>query len=270
MEPRINTPGPIRGLEMLIELSKYGPEAMIGWDIGPSWDFFVTKGKAALTWDWGDIARMAQDPKRSVIKGKLLVAPVPGSYEVWDVEHGEWKKFDRVIYCGNILGCNWFNCISKLSKNKEAAYHLIAWLSAPEQLFKTVTVIWGSGVDPGWRIHFPPEVSEGWGKGNLKEWVTVGGYDENDAKSFLSAVYKQYYKADTFLEYLKIPGAPEYMDALDIHINEALIGKRSPKEALDLCAKDWERITEERGREQMKKWYQESIGYGLPVKIRPT
>ena len=269
MEPLINTPGPVKGLEMLIELSKYGPEAMLGWDIGPSWDFFVTKGKAALTWDWGDVPRMAQDPKRSVIKGKLKAAPLPGSYEVWDREHNEWKKFDKPIRCGNILGCDWFYVILKHSKNKEAAYHLCAWLSAPEQLFKTVTVIWGSGVDPGWRCHFPPELSDGWGTGNLKDWVTVGGYDENDAKSFLRAVYEQYYKSDTFLEYLKIPGATELMDSLDVHINEALTGKRTAKEALDLCAKDWERIIEERGKEQMKKWYQESIGYGLPIKISP-
>ena len=270
MEPLINTPGPIRGLEMLIKLSKYGPEAMLGWDIGPSWDFFVTKGKAALTWDWGDVPRMAQDPKRSVIKGKLKVAPLPGSFEVWDRETNQWKKFDRPIRCGNVLGCDWFYVILKHAKNKEAAYHLCAWLSAPEQLFKTVTVIWGSGVDPGWRIHFPPELSDGWGTGNLKEWITVGGYDENDAKSFLRAVYEQYFKSDTFLEYLKIPGAPELMDSLDVHINEALVGKKTPKEALDACAEDWKRIIEERGKEQMKKWYQESIGYGLPIKIRPT
>ncbi len=34
MEPLINTPGHVKALEMLTELTKAGPSAMVGWELG--------------------------------------------------------------------------------------------------------------------------------------------------------------------------------------------------------------------------------------------
>ena len=40
-----------------------------------------------------------------------------------------------------------------------------------------------------------------------------------------------------------------------------MIGKITPQEALDRTAKEWDEITDRRGREDQLKQYQEAIGY---------
>ena len=43
---------------------------------------------------------------------------------------------------------------------------------------------------------------------------------------------------------LNIPGAAQYIDALDLAVNKALWGEADPKAALDGAAEDWKGITE--------------------------
>ena len=61
--------------------------------------------------------------------------------------------------------------------------------------------------------------------------------------------------------YLRINGAEEYWRALDQNLSETMIGRLQPKEALDRTAKEWDAITDRRGRQDQLKQYQQSIGY---------
>ena len=55
---------------------------------------------------------------------------------------------------------------------------------------------------------------------------------------------------------LKIPGAFEYMDSLDVNVSKYLAGElATAKEALDATAKDWDRITKKFGAENQKTHY---------------
>jgi ABC-type glycerol-3-phosphate transport system substrate-binding protein len=47
-----------------------------------------------------------------------------------------------------------------------------------------------------------------------------------------------------------IPGAAQYEDSLDLHVNKALAGQETPQVALDAVAKEWEDITNKLGRDQ--------------------
>ncbi len=84
MEPLINSPGHVRALEKLVELSQYGPEAQAAWGLGEGWDWFL-RGKSIFVFSWGDVGSLVQDEARSLIKGKIGASIVPGSTEVYNM-----------------------------------------------------------------------------------------------------------------------------------------------------------------------------------------
>ena len=91
--------------------------------------------------------------------------------------------------------------------------------------------------------------------------IAAGGYDKQDALDYVNAWMEQDYKYPLQLPYLRIPGTPAYLEALDVHLSEALSGQVSPQEALDRVASDWDQITERLGREGQVKSYQAAIGF---------
>ncbi len=52
-----------------------------------------------------------------------------------------------------------------------------------------------------------------------------------------------------------IPGAAQYVDSLDLHVNKALAGQETPREALDAVAVEWEATAKKLNRKkQIKLW----------------
>jgi multiple sugar transport system substrate-binding protein len=263
MEPRVKSPGFKRALEMFKELYKCAPKASISWGLTEQWDLFM-RGRVALTMNCGDLATLSQDPNRSIVRGKLLCAPVPGSYEVWDYETNQWKKLDRVNRIGNIHGASWHGVISKFSKNKDVVYHLFAYL-ATKEIKQPITLMGWTGIDPGMIYDFPPEASSGYGTGDLGEFVEKGGVDREDILQSLSAYWKNYYEMDAWIPYNRLPGASEMLNSFEIHIGEYLADLKTADETLEAIYNDLNRIVDSRGREEMKQWYHEAIGYGGPA-----
>jgi multiple sugar transport system substrate-binding protein len=56
-----------------------------------------------------------------------------------------------------------------------------------------------------------------------------------------------------------IPAANEYQRKLSFEITEALAKRKSPKEALDSAAAEWEKITDRRGRDKQKAQWGERL-----------
>ena len=77
---------------------------------------------------------------------------------------------------------------------------------------------------------------------------------------YLDAYHKNFF-ADKMLPYLRINGTEEYWRALDQNLSETMIGRMQPKEALDRTYKEWNEITERRGKAKQLKQYQEAVGY---------
>ena len=48
MTPLINSAGHVAALNKLIEITKFGPEAMFGWFLPEGWSYFLA-GRAAMT-----------------------------------------------------------------------------------------------------------------------------------------------------------------------------------------------------------------------------
>ncbi len=252
MEPLVNDPGHVKALEMLIKLAKTGPDAQYGWSLREAWTHFLT-GKAIFSFTWGDLGALAQEPG-SVVQGKLGISTMPGSYEVWDGSQKKFVKFDKPNVVGNTTGGSWHGVISKFSKNQDVVYHLLAFHSTKKVSQWAAATGWDAR-DPGRKSQFVKP----WGEMEVSEYEKFG-WDPEDAKEY-SKAYSECFNAKTMLPYLRIRGAFEYWVALDRNLSEAMIGRMTPKEALDRCAKDWKQTTDRLGKEEQLKFYRESIGY---------
>jgi multiple sugar transport system substrate-binding protein len=253
MEPLIDQPGHVRALETLYELSQYGPPAQSAWDLGTAWDWFL-RGKAIFVFSWGDVGSLVQDTSRSKIKGKMGASILPGTNEVYDMNNNRWVKLSKPNVAGNTTGGSWQGVISSKSENPEVVYSFLAFMAVEPVSLWNVNRGW-TGVDPGISIHFlPPR-----GIATLEGFLDAG-WNESDLKYYLDAYYDNFF-ADIMLPYLRINGTEEYWRALDQNLSETMIGRLKPKEALERTAKEWDDITDRRGREAQLKQYQEAIGY---------
>jgi len=250
MKPLIESPGHVRALEVLVDLVRFGPREMLGWESGKSWDYFLA-GHAALTFSWGDLGALAQQ-QGSKVKGKVGVAQLPGSREYFSLAQGSWirsKSLDRV---GNTTGGSWAGVISRHSKVPEATYYLLALMATKDKSIVYAARGW-DGLDPGRSFHFlPPE-----GNAKIEDYLKAH-WDEADVRDYLHAYF------DTFsnplqLPYLRIPGTYSYLQALNLHLAEAVGGQVSPRAALKATAISFEEITLRLGRDAQRRAYRTSL-----------
>jgi len=251
MDSIMDSPGHQRAMETMIDLIQFGPEAMMAWSLGESWDHFL-RGEAALTFTWGDLGALAQE-EGSQVKGKTGAAPMPGTTEYYDINSGEWKQVDGVNRVGNTTGGSWAGVISKYSKAPEATYYLLALMATKPKSNVYAARGW-DGVDPGRYSHFlPPD-----GTASLDDYLAAG-WDEQVVKDYTKAYYENF-NADLQFPYLRIPGTFEYWTALDIHLSEAATGQKTPEEALQATVDDFNQITDRLGRDLQLKSYKASLG----------
>lgn len=252
MKPLMDSPGHVKAMETLIDLLQFGPEAMMGWSLGESWDYFL-RGQAALTFTWGDLGALAQQ-EGSNVQGKIGSAQMPGTMEYYNIAKGEWVKTDKPNIVGNTTGGSWAGVISKFSKAPEATYYLLALMSTKEKSIIYAARGW-DGVDPGRTFHFlPPN-----GTAKIEDYVAAG-WNEDDVKDYTNAYYDNFNNPQQF-PYLRIPGTFEYWTALDIHLSEAATGQSTPEEALKATTADFEQITDRLGRDQQLEVYKASLGF---------
>jgi multiple sugar transport system substrate-binding protein len=254
MEPLINSPGHVKALEMLLALSKAGPSAMWGWSLGEAWADFLS-GNAIMTFSWGDVGSLAQDPTQSVIQGKVGARGIPGTKQPYDMEKQEFLNLEQANLVGNQVGCSWHPVISKNAENPDLVYYWMALMAAQPINHWLVQYGW-TGVDPGTSYDWlPPN-----GTATIDDYVAAG-WNEVDAKSYVDAYTDNFFKYPIFQTYIRIPATTEMMTAWDIHLSEAVTGQISPQEALDRTKDDWNRIIDDYGREELLELYQASIGY---------
>lgn len=256
MTPLINSAGHLAALNQLIEITKFGPEAMFGWTLPEGWSYFLA-GRAAMTFTWGDLGALAQEtPERggqSTVQGKTGAGPIPGTLEYFNVTNNEMVKTEEPNMVGNTTGGSWAGVISKASKAPEATYFLLALMAT-----KPKSIVYGyrgwDGVDPGRSFHFlPPN-----GDGSLEGYESAG-WDAADAQSYTDAYFENF-GAELQFPYLRIPGTFEYWQALDVRLSEAVTGQSTAEDALNNVAADFEAITDRLGREAQLEQYKSSLG----------
>jgi multiple sugar transport system substrate-binding protein len=252
MTPLLGSPGHVRALTVLVDLVKFGPRDMLSWELGKSWDHFLA-GRAALAFTWGDLGALAQQ-EGSKVKGRVGVAPIPGTREYYGIARHRWVKTERLNRVGNTTGGSWAGVISKYSKAPEATYYLLA-LMATREKSQVYAVRGWDGIDPGRYYHFlPPD-----GSGQIETYLKAG-WAAADIHDYSRAYFDSFSNKLQF-PYLRIPGSSSYWQALDIHLAEAAAGQLSPEAALKATAVDFEEITIRLGRERQRRAYRESLGF---------
>jgi multiple sugar transport system substrate-binding protein len=252
MKPLIESPGHVRALGLLVDLVRFGPREMLNWESGKAWDYFLA-GHAVFTYSWGDLGALAQQ-EGSKVKGKVGVAPLPGTGEYFDPAANRWQRADRPNRVGNTTGGSWAGVISKYSKVPEATYYLLALMATREKSRVYAQRGW-DGIDPGRSFHFlPPD-----GDAKIDDYLKAN-WDAADLRDYLHA-YHDNFSNPLQLPYLRIPGTYSYLQALNLHLSEAVGGQATPQAALRATALDFEEITLRNGRDAQRRAYRESLGF---------
>jgi multiple sugar transport system substrate-binding protein len=248
MTPLINSPGHVRALEDMVEIVKYGPPDILEFDVGDIRAQFP-QGDAALALDWASIGMIPPDRTNQEVIG---FQRIPGSNEVYNHETGEWTELDEPNRVPFMAANGWGAAIPVTSPEKDAAFDLISFLTSSETSIQLVSMRDNEesavGYQPFRKSHFE----------NIDAW-TESGWKRNIAQQYLDQTH-QSLEADFVQPDLRIPGAFEYLDALDAGVTSALAGQQSPQEALDEVAQEWDEITERLGREEQLKQYRASLG----------
>jgi multiple sugar transport system substrate-binding protein len=253
MKPLINSPGNVAALEMLRALGTTGPGEQLGWRLPDTWAYFL-RGKALMTFSFGDLGALCQDRAVSRVRGKCGVAVLPGSTRRWDYAAQQWAETPEPAPTGNTTGGSWHGVVSKLSKQPEAAYAFLSLMAIPPVSAWNAAHGW-TGVNPGFTYQFlPPE-----GTAPLVDYLKAG-WDRADVEDYLRAFHATF-TAPTMLPYLRIRGTPQYWSVLDSELAAAMGGRKEPAQALEDVAAAWEKITDRLGRERQLELYRAAIGY---------
>lgn len=253
MRPLINQPGQVAALELLQALAETGPGEQLGWRLPEGWQYFL-RGKAALMFTFGDLGPLCQDRALSRVRGKCGVAMLPGSARRWSYAEERWVDTPEPDAIGNTTGGSWHGVIARAARQPEAAYAFLSLMAIPPVSKWNVEHGW-TGVNVGFRYHFPPPA----GTGRVADYVK-SGWDRADVEDYLRA-YHANYTAPTMLPYLRIRGTPEYWSVLDSELAAALGRRKTPAQALDDAAAAWEAITDRLGRQQQLELYRAAVGY---------
>jgi multiple sugar transport system substrate-binding protein len=222
MKPGINSEAGVKALEMLVKQKQYSPPNIL--QIGyPELNDAFLNGSTAMVVQWNDLPLKVGDPKMSKVVGKGGVAPIPVR---------TYMPYSRVM------------AVSAFSKNPEDAYRVAAHMQLPEI---DVTYVYDSncGQDPYRASSLKWEAA-------TKNHEGGPALDPDLAKAYVETI-KEGLK-DGYPE-LSIPGAPRYLDILDLYVSQALAGTLPAKAALDAAASEWNNITQAEDPDNQKAAY---------------
>lgn len=245
MEAQVNNPGWVRALEDYIRSVSFAPPGALNYTSGDIRTVFAG-GQVAMNFDWGDTGVIAADPKQSRVSGHVGSAMTPGSIEIWNYKTGQWDRFDEPVHSPFMAFGGWQAAVPSASHNIEAAWNFIEFLSNPENSAKA-TVTGGSGVNPYRISHFE----------NMEPWLSI--FSEGEAEMYLAA-QRQSLEAPNVALDMRLPGYFSYTEVLEIELSKALAGDVSPQDALDAIAAEWNRLTDDFGRDAQLAAYRSSMG----------
>ena len=257
MQPLTNNPGFEKALGIYKTLSKLGPPDQLNNDVGDSRGLFVT-GRCALSLDWGDIGPLATDKSQSKVTDKVGAIILPGSKQVLDRSSGQLADCNATLCPYATNGINhapfaafggWSGAInhSSSTKVKDAAYAFLSYMSQPAQSSVDVT-LGKTGFNPYRASHF----------NNLGPWE-ASGMSETAAKNYLGAIQASLQSPNMVLD-LRIPQTAYYQQtALDTALAQFLAGELSTQACMAQITSQWNKKTDEIGRQSQLDAYRSSL-----------
>ncbi|WP_289041939.1 extracellular solute-binding protein [uncultured Aliiroseovarius sp.] len=243
MDAQINNPGWLRALEEYKAGLEFGPPGSLNngsGDVRP----LYSGGSVAMNIDWADSGVLGAT--EGSIAGNVRTAVLPGSTEIWNSKTGEWDKFDDPVASPFLAFGGWQVAVPSDSTQQEAAWSYVAELTSPE-VSSVAIVTANTGVNPYRLSHYE----------NLDSWSDI--FTPEEAQSYLGAQRASLDSPNVALD-LRLPGFFSYTEVLEVELSRALAGEVEPQEALDAIAAEWDKLTDEFGRDAQLAAYRSSMG----------
>jgi multiple sugar transport system substrate-binding protein len=234
MKPLIAGKEGVEALRDYIALTKFMPKDILGWATPQAYPFYAG-GNAFSIMTYPSIAIAAEHPDRSKVVGKNKYCLVPGYVVGGKLVRRAIQGYGNIFY------------VSNYAKHPEAAYWLSQYMTSKEVSARLVAGP-NSVYDPYRKSHLTdPRVI----KARTKEMVEI-----------------HLKNAQVMAPMILIQGAVEYNDALDLNVQEALLGKITAEDALKNTTAAWEKITNQIGRrQQIEGW--KALKAAYPTKNVP-
>lgn len=239
MEPEVNNPGWVKGLEMFIDAQKAFPPGGGNFGLGDE-IFSFGGGQALMSYSWDDAFIQAQEAD-SPIRNKVAAAPLPGANEVWNRTTKSWDKFEAPN-APPYITWGWTSAVAKASKNQDMAFDYLCFFS--NEANTTLDLQVGRfGVNPYRTTHFDP-----------KFWQDKLGWDQKVAETYVKTLSGMDDSTNRVFD-LRVPGVNQFMSSLANGVAEAMAGQKSAQEALDGVAAQWKEILDKIGIDRVREAY---------------
>ena len=238
MEPLINTPGFVRGLELFVDAQKAFPPGGSNFGLGDE-IFSFGGGQTLMSYSWDDAFIQAQQ-EDSRIRNEVLAAPLPGAREVWNRKTGQWDSFqepNRAPY----MTWGWSSAVSAASQEKDMAFDFLCFFSNETNTFSDLQ-IGRFGVNPYRYSHFDERFWEGL------------GWSPEVAQSYVTTLSNME-KSPNRVYDLRVPGVGQFMSSMANGVAAAMAGQKTPQEALDQVAQEWREIVDRIGKDRLREAY---------------
>ncbi|MBC7811754.1 MAG: extracellular solute-binding protein, partial [Burkholderiales bacterium] len=246
MQPNINNTGWVHALADMGDIQNYSSPAITSFGVEQV-RAALTGGSAVLALDWPDLGILSVEENESLVQNAVGFGLIPGGDFVWNTDAGEWVEAQGgVNYAPFIASGGWLISVSADSAVQEAALDFAAFMANEELSFRLATT-GGTGVNP-----FRSSQLD-----DAALWEREC-FDAESAADYIDAITATLNHPNAVVD-LRIPGAVEYMAALDAEISRALSGEIDAEIALDNAAAAWDAITERYGRDEQFEAYQASL-----------
>ncbi len=208
----------------------------------------------------------AESPVAAV---EIVWAGLPGSAELYNHLAGDWETAEHGVRQVPLVGGGGSLAgVTASSRNAASAFRLAAWLTGAEI---------GGQIGPKAAASLPCRYSQmravgRWFRPPLplgEDRVAAGdspwrgeGALSND-KAVADAVERAL-SGETCLVVPPLPGVDRYLAALDEGVARALRGEQSAADALAEVAQEWDKLTDELGRDRQRQAYLKHLGIVEP------
>jgi multiple sugar transport system substrate-binding protein len=244
MTPQVNNPGFVRGLEDFVEAVNFVPPGYSSYGLADEIASF-SKGEALFSYSWDD-AYVAANQADSPIRENVAAAPLPGADEVWNRVTGEWDTPEGGVNYAPYISWGWTSVVTADSPVQQMAFDYLCFFG--NKANHTIDLTIGRfGVNPARTENF-----------DASFWTDQAGWEEQAATTYIDTL--ENYEENTNRVFdLRVPGNGEFYTAMANGVAEALAGQKTPQEALDDVAVEWESIIERIGPDEIEEAYQAVI-----------
>jgi multiple sugar transport system substrate-binding protein len=239
MEPLVNTPGWVRGLELFVDAQASMPPGGTSFGLGDE-IFSFGGGQTLMSYSWDDafVQAMQED---SPIRNNVAAAMLPGASEVWNRATGTWDTFETPNTAPYVTW-GWSSAVAASSQNQDMAFDYLCFFANEANTLADLQ-IGRFGVNPYREDHFDPAF-----------YQTELGWSENVAQTYTDTLRAIDSGSNQVFD-LRVPGVGEFMSSLAAGVARAQSGEASAQDALDGVAAEWSAIVERIGADRVREAY---------------